>query len=344
MENEKNRQEDGFSLPASDNTAPAGPADAGTDASGPDIGFSHYSVMLSECIDGLHIKPDGLYLDLTAGGGGHSYQIASRLRRGGHLIAIDQDADAIRAVRQRLAPFGDLVETVQANFSSVGEVLAGRRPDGFLIDLGVSSYQLDTAERGFSYMKDAPLDMRMDQRAALSAFDVVNGYEESRLADLIFRYGEEKFARRIAALICEERKKKPVATTGELSALIKRAMPAKAKEGGHHPAKRTFQAIRIEVNGELDVIAPTLRTACEALNPGGRAVVITFHSLEDRIVKQTFAELEQGCICPRDFPVCVCGRKPVLRPVNRKPILPGSAELEENPRSRSAKLRIAERM
>ncbi len=308
------------------------------------ISFSHSPVMLHECIAGLAVKPDGLYADLTAGGGGHSSAIAALLGEGGHLIAVDQDADAIAACTQRLYPFRDRVELVHDNFSNIAAILDGRLLDGFLIDLGVSSYQLDTPERGFSYMHDAPLDMRMDQQGKLSAYDVVNGYGEKELCNLIFRYGEERFAPRIASAICREREKHPIERTLQLSELIKEAIPKKAREGGHHPAKRTFQAIRIEVNGELERIEPTLRTAVSALKPGGRGAVITFHSLEDRITKQTFADLAKGCTCPPDFPVCVCGNRPVIQAVSRKPIVASDSELRENPRSRSAKLRVIEKL
>ena len=306
--------------------------------------FSHKSVMLSECIEALAVKPDGIYADLTAGGAGHSFEIARRLGTTGRLIAIDQDAAAISAARTRLAPFGDRIELVRSNFSDIDAILNGRKIDGFLIDLGVSSYQLDTPERGFSYMNDAPLDMRMNQESPLTAYEVVNTYSRDDLASIIFRYGEEKFASRIASLIVESREAKPIETTLELVDIIKRAIPARARDGGHHPAKRTFQAIRIEVNHELDRIEPTLRDAIAALRPGGRAVVITFHSLEDRIVKQTFASLLGGCTCPPDFPICVCGNRPTISLVGKKPILPSDRELEENPRSRSAKLRVAEKI
>lgn len=306
--------------------------------------FSHKPVMLQECMDALAIRPDGTYADLTAGGAGHSSEIARRLGEGGHLIAIDQDADAIAAASKRLSPFGDRVELVRDNFSNIAAILGGRQIDGFLIDLGVSSFQLDTPERGFSYMNDAPLDMRMNRDAPLTAYDVVNTYGREALAGIIYRYGEERFASRIAAQIEEARAQKPIETTLELVDIIKRAIPARAREGGHHPAKRTFQAIRIEVNHELDRIEPTLRDAIAALKPGGRAAVITFHSLEDRIVKQTFASLMGNCTCPHDFPVCICGCRATVAPVGRKPILPSEEELEDNPRSRSAKLRTVQKL
>ena len=310
------------------------------------IEFSHRSVLLDECIEGLDIKPEGIYVDGTAGGGGHSFHIASRLN-GGRLIAIDQDEAAIAAAGERLAPLGERAVVVRSNFyelARVCEELGVGEIDGLLLDLGVSSYQLDTAERGFSYMADAPLDMRMDKRAANSAYDVVNGYSEDRLKKILYEYGEERFSASIASAIIRERQKKPIETTLELSNIIKYAIPSFAREGCHHPAKRSFQAIRIEVNGELDVIEPAIRDAAKLLRRGGRIAIITFHSLEDRIVKQTFASLATGCTCPKNFPVCVCGNKPTLKVVTRKPILPSAAELEENPRSRSAKLRIAEKL
>lgn len=310
------------------------------------ISFSHRSVLLGECIDGLCIDPEGIYIDGTAGGGGHSYEIASRLR-GGRLIAIDRDADAIEAAGRRLAPFGDRVTLVRNNFSNIAQVCAELgidRVSGVLLDLGVSSYQLDTAERGFSHNTDAPLDMRMDRSSALDAYTVVNSYSEDMLRRIIYEYGEERFAPRIAAAIVQRRAEKPIETTGELVDIIKSALPAAAKNGGHHPAKRTFQAIRIEVNGELGAIQPAIESAASLLVPHGRIAIITFHSLEDRIVKQTYAGLAQGCTCPPRIPVCVCNHKPTLEVITRKPILPSEEELEQNPRSRSAKLRIAEKL
>lgn len=310
------------------------------------VKFSHRSVLLDECIEALDIKPDGIYIDGTAGGGGHSFAIASRLTTG-KLIAIDQDDAAIRAASARLAPLGDRAKVVKSNFSCLADVcrtLEIERIDGVLLDLGVSSYQLDTAERGFSYMADAKLDMRMDSGAALTAYDVVNGYSEDEIRRILFEYGEERFSSRIARNIVKNREQSPIETTGELVKIIKDSIPASAREGGHHPAKRSFQAIRIEVNGELDVIRPALDSAAKLLNKGGRMAVITFHSLEDRIVKQTFAELASGCTCPKSIPVCVCGKTPTVKLVSRKPILPSDVELEENPRSRSAKLRVAEKL
>ena len=308
------------------------------------VDFEHYSVMLNECIDGLNIKPDGLYVDCTAGGGGHSLEIAKRLNENGRLIAIDRDADAIEAVTERLSPYSDRVEIVKNNFSNLKEILGGRRADGVLIDLGISSHQIDVADRGFSYNQDAPLDMRMNRDDPVSAYDIVNTYSEERLADVIFKYGEEKFSRRIAARIVERRSVKPIETTLELVSVITDSIPPKFREKGSNPAKRTFQAIRIEVNGELEIIPPTVRDISDVLKSGGRMAIITFHSLEDRLVKQTFAELTKGCTCPPSFPVCVCGKKPILSLISRKPILPSEKELTENKRSHSAKLRVAEKL
>ena len=310
------------------------------------IEFSHRSVLLDECIEGLNINPSGIYVDGTAGGGGHSFHITSALTDG-RLIAIDQDEAAIAAASARLAPLGERATVVRSNFYELGSVcesLGIHGIDGLLLDLGVSSYQLDTAERGFSYMADAPLDMRMDKRRSLSAYDVVNGYTEEKLKKILYEYGEERFSASIVSAIIRERQKKPIESTLELSNIIKYAIPPQAREGGHHPAKRSFQAIRIEVNGELDVIEPAIRDAAKLMRRGGRIAIITFHSLEDRIVKQTFASLATGCTCPKNFPVCVCGNKPTVKVITRKPILPSATELEENPRSRSAKLRVAEKL
>ncbi|MCI8387314.1 MAG: 16S rRNA (cytosine(1402)-N(4))-methyltransferase RsmH [Clostridiales bacterium] len=309
--------------------------------------FSHYSVLLHESVDGLAIKPGGIYVDCTLGGGGHSLEIVRSLTDGGRLIAVDQDDAAIAASKLRLHDYIDRISFVHDNFSNVAsalETLGIEGIDGAVIDLGVSSYQLDTPERGFSYMHDAPLDMRMNPEAPLTAREVVNTYSEERLKKLIFDYSEERFAGRIASAICNARELKPIETTYELVDIVRSAISAKAREDGPHPAKRTFQAIRIEVNSELAVIEPTLNALIEALNPGGRLSVITFHSLEDRIVKQTFAAWSKGCTCPPDFPVCVCGNKPKIKQINRKPILPSEHELDENPRSRSAKLRIIEKL
>jgi len=310
------------------------------------IEFSHYSVLLSECMDGLNIKPDGIYVDGTAGGAGHSSEIAKRLDSG-QLIAIDQDETAVAVATQRLGTLQKNTTVVRSNFCEIAKVcenLSIDGVDGVLLDLGVSSYQLDTAERGFSYSADAPLDMRMDNRKSLSAYTVVNTYSEQEIKKILFDYGEERFAPQIAAAIVRERNKKPIETTAELSDIVKYAIPSAAREGGHHPAKRSFQAIRIEVNAELDVIEPAIRDAVSLLNVGGRIAIITFHSLEDRIVKQTFASLATGCTCPKNFPICVCGNKPKVKIITKKPILPSKEELEENPRSRSAKLRIAEKI
>ena len=310
------------------------------------IEFSHYSVLLSECMDGLNIKPDGIYVDGTAGGAGHSSQIVKRLDDG-RLIAIDQDETAVAVATQRLNALQKNTTVVRSNFCEISNVCKNLDIDGIdgvLLDLGVSSYQLDTAERGFSYSADAPLDMRMDNRKELNAYTVVNTYSEQALKKILFDYGEERFAPQIASAIVKARDKKAIETTAELSDIVKYAIPSSAREGGHHPAKRSFQAIRIEVNAELDVIEPAIRDAVSLLNKGGRIAIITFHSLEDRIVKQTFASLATGCTCPKNFPICVCGNKPKVKVITKKPILPSSKELEENPRSRSAKLRIAEKL
>lgn len=308
-------------------------------------GFSHYSVMLHEAVDGLAVS-DGVYVDCTAGGGGHSLEIVKRIENG-RLVAVDQDKTAIEAARERLRDHLDKVTFVNENFENIASALDRLSIDkisGALIDLGVSSYQLDTPERGFSYKYEAPLDMRMDESATLTAYDVVNGYDESELKRILYAYGEEQYAPSIAAAIVRHREVSPVKSTLELVDIIRSAMPPKALVGGHHPAKKSFQAIRIEVNRELSVIEPTIRALVDRLAPGGRIAIITFHSLEDRIVKQTFAFLAQGCTCPRSFPICVCGNKPKIKLVNKKTILPSEEELEVNPRSRSAKLRIAEKI
>lgn len=310
------------------------------------VNFSHRSVLLDEAVEALNIRPDGTYVDGTAGGGGHSFAIASKLENG-LLIAIDQDENAIAAASARLAPLGERARVVRNNFSNLSDVLDEcgiSEIDGLLLDLGVSSHQLDEAERGFAYQNDAPLDMRMDRRQSRSAYDVVNTYSEEDLKRILFTYGEERFSGRIAAKIVAAREKKPIETTGELADLIKSAIPAAARDGGHHPAKRSFQAIRIEVNAELDVIVPAIESAVAHMRPGGRIAIITFHSLEDRIVKQAFAHLASGCTCPKGLPICVCGKKPLVKVISKKPILPGATELEENPRARSAKLRVAEKI
>ena len=303
-------------------------------------------MLLSECIENLNIKPDGVYVDGTAGGAGHSSKIAERLD-GGLLIPIDQDEDAIKVISERLAPYGERVKIVRDNFSNIKSVLEGlgiEKIDGLLLDLGVSSYQLDTAERGFSYMADAPLDMRMDNRAVRSAYTVINEYSADELKKIIYDFGEERFAPKIAYGIVNAREKAPVKTTGELVEIIKNSLPSFARREEWSSVKRVFQAVRIEVNRELDVIAPTIEAAVNMMNEGGRIVIITFHSLEDRIVKQTFQSLASGCTCPKDFPVCVCGNKPKIKILTKKPILPSDAELAVNSRSKSAKLRVAEKI
>lgn len=304
--------------------------------------FKHYSVLLSETIAGLAIKANGTYVDCTAGGGGHSLAIAEQLGAHGKLIAIDQDSAALSACQKRLASYLDRVTLVKDNFQNIASILDGEKIDGACIDLGVSTYQLTEPTRGFSYLTDAPLDMRMDTDAPLTAYDIVNTYSHGELAKILFEYGEEKFAGKIATAIVNTREIKPIETTLELVDCIEKAIPARPKNG--HPAKRTFQAIRIAVNRELEIIAPTLRALVDALKPGGRLAVITFHSLEDRIVKQTFAELAKGCICPPNFPVCVCGHAPEVLQITRKPILPTEAECTENTPSHSAKLRVVEKL
>lgn len=308
--------------------------------------FEHKSVLLKETVDSLCIRPDGIYVDGTLGGGGHAFEVCRRLGPGGRLIGIDQDQDAIAAASERLAPFGDRAVIVRSNYRQIQDVLEGLqigRADGIYLDLGVSSYQLDTAERGFSYREDAPLDMRMDRRNTQTAADLVNGCDESELYRIIRDYGEEKFAKNIAKHIVKARQEKPIETTGELTEIIKAAIPAKMRATGGHPAKRTFQAIRIALNHELEVLDQSIDTMIQLLNPGGRLSIITFHSLEDRIVKNRFRENENPCICPPDFPVCVCGRVSRGRVITRKPILPSEEELEENKRAKSAKLRVFER-
>jgi len=312
-----------------------------------EIKFSHVSVLLPECIENLDIKPDGIYVDGTTGGGGHSLEIVKKLGENGRLICIDRDKDALSAAGSRLSEYSDRITFVHSNYSELGSVLDElgiEKVDGVLLDLGVSSYQLDTAERGFSYMQDARLDMRMDRENPTSAYEVVNEYPEEELRRILYEYGEEKFARNIAANIVKRRAEKPIETTLELTELIKASMPKAAREGGHHPAKRSFQAIRIEVNTELANIPPVIDAAVSHMAEGGRIAIITFHSLEDRIVKQKFASLAEGCICPKSLPVCVCNNKPKVKLVSRKPITASEEELEINPRSRSAKLRVAEKL
>ena len=308
-------------------------------------GFVHKSVLLYETVGRLNIKPGGIYVDGTLGGGGHAYEVCKRLG-GGRLIGIDQDADAIRAAGERLAPFKDKVTIVRSNYQNIENVLKElniEKVDGIYLDLGVSSYQLDTASRGFTYREDAPLDMRMDQRNPTTAADIVNGYSEMELFHIIRDYGEDNFAKNIAKHIVKARAEKPIETTGELSEIIKAAIPAKVRATGGHPAKRTYQAIRIELNHELDVLENSLDEMIRMLNPGGRLCIITFHSLEDRIVKTNFKKNENPCTCPSDFPVCVCGKKSLGKMLTRKPILPSEEELEYNKRSKSAKLRVFER-
>ena len=312
-----------------------------------EIVFSHYSVMADECIASLHIRPDLTYADCTTGGGGHSLEIAKRLSGTGRLLCFDRDEDALSAAKRRLAPYADRITFIHENFSCLGDVLDEMKIQnlgGVLADLGCSSYQFDTPERGFSYQNDAPLDMRMDRSSPLSAKDVVNRYSEEALKEVLWKYGEEKFAGRIAAGIVREREKGEICSTGQLVSIIRAAIPSAAREGGHHPAKRTFQAIRIEVNGELDAIEPLIRAAVAHLVPGGRCAFLSFQSLEDRIIKQTLQDLTGGCTCPKDFPVCVCGRKPFIKILTKKPLLPSKEELAVNPRSRSAKLRVAEKI
>ena len=306
--------------------------------------FHHISVLLQECMDGLCIQPEGIYVDGTMGGGGHSLEIAKRLN-GGRLICIDQDENAHAAAKERLRNELDKITFVRDNFGNIGAILDNlgiEKIDGMLLDIGVSSHQLDEAERGFSYQQDAPLDMRMDTSKPFSAYDVVNTYSEEELNRIFFTYGEERWAKRIAQFIVAERAQHPIMTTGELVDIIKKAVPKGARKDGPHPAKRTFQAIRIEVNGELDVLERAIAQASARLKPGGRLCIITLHSLVDRIVKDAFRKHEKPSTCPPQFPVCVCGKKPTGRIITRKPIVPSKEELAVNHRSRSAKLRILE--
>ena len=309
--------------------------------------FQHKSVLLQECIDALNIRPDGIYLDGTLGGAGHSSQIARRLTEGGRLIGVDRDRTALAAAKERLAPYADRVTLVHSNFAEIDAILDSLgipAVDGMLFDLGVSSPQLDDASRGFSYMADAPLDMRMDKDDALTAGAVVNTWPQGELRRILYDYGEERYAPQIAAAICRAREKAPVETTLELVDIIRSAMPAQALREKQHPAKRSFQAIRIAVNDELGAVSRMMQAAVGRLNPGGRLAVITFHSLEDRIVKSEMQQAARGCTCPPEFPVCVCGKKPKVRLTPRKPILPSDEEIEENPRARSAKLRVCEKI
>ena len=308
--------------------------------------FHHISVLLDECIDGLNIKPDGVYVDGTLGGAGHSFQIAARLSTG-RLIGIDRDPVALAAAEKRLEPYKDRVTLVHSNFCEIASVLRELQiegVDGILLDLGVSSPQLDDGARGFSYMADAPLDMRMNNEDPLTAAEVVNTWPYEELKRILYDYGEERYAPKIAAAICARREQQPIRTTLELVDIIRSAMPASALREKQHPAKRSFQAIRIAVNDELGSVEKVMRDAIPCLNPGGRLAIITFHSLEDRIVKNGMADAAKGCTCPRNFPVCVCGKKPKVKLISRKPIVSGDEELERNPRARSAKLRVCEKL
>jgi 16S rRNA (cytosine1402-N4)-methyltransferase len=308
--------------------------------------FKHISVLYEKSIDALNIKDNGIYVDGTLGGGGHSYGILSR-NATCSLIGIDQDREAIKAASERLSVFGERVTIVNSNFCEITNILANQnveKIDGAVLDLGVSSYQLDNVSRGFSYMQDAALDMRMNPDGPITAKDIVNSYSAEELSRIFFEYGEEKWSKRIAEFIVREREKSPLKTTGQLVDIIKAAIPQKARAEGGHPAKRVFQAIRIEVNGELKILEQALRDFAEALSSGGRLAVITFHSLEDRIVKNTFKALAEGCICPKEFPVCVCGHTPTVKIITRKPILPSAEEMENNSRSKSAKLRVIEKI
>lgn len=310
------------------------------------MAFKHVSVLLNETVDGLNIKPDGIYVDATLGGGGHAYEVCKRLNDKGQFVGIDQDAAAIEAASGRLKDFGEKVTIVRSNYCEIKSQLSNlgiEKVDGIVIDLGVSSYQLDTIDRGFSYRFDAPLDMRMDQRQQTTARDIINTYSEAELFRVIRDYGEDKFAKNIAKHIVMEREKAPIETTEQLNEVIRHAIPMKVRKASGHPSKRTFQAIRIELNHELDVLRDTLDDMIGMLNPGGRICIITFHSLEDRIVKSAFRKNENPCICPSHFPVCVCGNESKGKVITRKPILPGEEELEYNSRSKSAKLRIFER-
>ncbi len=309
--------------------------------------FNHISVLLEESVKALEVKPCGVYVDGTLGGGGHSSLICSRLSGDGMLVGTDRDEVALSAATERLKDYKCQKQLVHNNFFNIKEVLhtlGVDKIDGAILDLGVSSPQLDVAERGFSYNMCAPLDMRMDRTAVLDAYTVVNTYKEEELADIIFKYGEEKFARKIAKAICKSREIKPVETTTELSEIIKSAFPAAARFADKHPAKRTFQAIRIEVNGELDGLSRAVCDFADVLKPGGRLAIITFHSLEDRIVKNAFADMASGCECPKDFPVCVCGKKPTVKLINKKPIIADKTELDKNFRAHSAKLRVIEKL
>lgn len=309
--------------------------------------FSHVSVLLEETIDSLNIKPDGIYVDGTLGGGGHSLEICKRLGDGGRLIGIDQDMDAIRAATERLKNYSDKVTIVHSNYQNIDSVLRDLSiggVDGIVLDLGVSSYQLDNADRGFTYREDTPLDMRMDQSQPMTAKDIVNEYSEQELFRVIRDYGEDSFAKNIAKHIVKARQDKPIETTGELNDIIRAAIPARVRQGGGHPSKKTFQAIRIELNRELDVLEQSLDKMIGLLNPGGRLSIITFHSLEDRIVKNIFRKNMNPCICPPEFPVCTCGRVPTGKVITRKPIVPDAEEISNNKRAKSSKLRVFEKI
>ncbi len=312
------------------------------------MNYAHVSVLLKEAVEALVPQRGGIFVDCTAGGGGHSEEILRKTPHGARLISLDQDERAVLRCRQRLAAYGTASTVIKANFAAVGDVLDGlgiQEIDGVLWDLGVSSVQLDEADRGFSYMADAPLDMRMDRSGGKTAADIVNTYSEEELYRIIRDYGEERFSKKIASAIVEKRADKRIETTRQLADLVIRAIPAVARhKENQHPARRTFQALRIEVNGELQVIEPSLRAAVERLRPGGRAAVITFHSLEDRIVKLVFGKMASPCECPPDFPICTCGKKPIVTRITKKPILPSDAEIAENPRARSAKLRVVEKI
>ncbi|NLY42443.1 MAG: 16S rRNA (cytosine(1402)-N(4))-methyltransferase RsmH [Clostridiaceae bacterium] len=309
--------------------------------------FKHVPVLLKESIDALNIKEDGVYVDATLGGGGHTLEICKRIGRYGKVIGIDQDINAIEASQKRLKDYEPVVIFINDNFKNIKSILNKlgiQQIDGVVMDLGVSSHQLDEGERGFSYQHDAPLDMRMNRASPFSAYNVVNEYSEEELSEIISKYGEEKWAKRIASFIVARRAVSPIRTTGELVDVIKKAIPASARRDGPHPAKRTFQAIRIEVNDELDILSSSIKDFIDVLKPGGRIAVITFHSLEDRIVKQTFSELSSRCECPPRFPVCICGKKPLVNIITRKPIIPSGEEKVKNPRARSSKLRVAEKI
>ncbi|MGE4283692.1 MAG: 16S rRNA (cytosine(1402)-N(4))-methyltransferase RsmH [Clostridia bacterium] len=311
------------------------------------MNFHHVSVLLEESVNALNIKPEGTYVDATMGGGGHSYKMCESLSSEGRLIGIDQDSNAIMAAAQRLKEHQSKVIFINDNFKNIKKILEDleiEAIDGAVMDLGVSSHQLDEGERGFSYQQDAPLDMRMDRRNTLTAQEIVNHYSEEEITKIIFEYGEERWAKRIAYFIVQCRQIEPIKTTGELVEVIKKAVPAGARKDGPHPAKRTFQAIRIAVNDELGILENTIKDFVEMLNRGGRLAIITFHSLEDRIVKQTFNSLGRGCECPPQFPICVCNKKPTVKIINRKPFTPSEQELDENPRSRSSKLRVIQKI